>query len=131
MAVDVHRVLWGSPGRTGSRSVTGADESPSEPEVLMVLAALAGEILATGDEEAINDLADALGAELLADHHASNAIEGVLAMVRTYSLRHRMSVRRAPGSAPRRAYDTSNLTAAPNPSRGSDSTSANRTGPGH
>lgn len=96
VAADVHRLLAG--GGSG-------EAHPSEAEVLPILAALAGEVLASEDEVAIADLSDALGAELLASHPASDAIESVLAMVRTYSLRHKMK-RSAPGSAPRRAYDT-------------------------
>lgn len=110
VAADVHRLLRtesepgiGSGHGTSVRDGRPADVS-SEAEILVILAALAGEVLASGDEVAIADLSDALGAELLAEHPASDAIEGVLAMVRTYSLRRKMK-RHAPGSAPRRAYD--------------------------
>ncbi len=95
VAADVHRLLAGA----GS-----AEAGVSEAEVLTILAGLAGEVLASGDEVAITDLSDSLGAELLAEHPSADAIESVLAMVRTYSLRRKMRGR-APGSAPRRAYD--------------------------
>jgi hypothetical protein len=88
---DVHRILAAYPDANAA-------------EVVAVLAAFAGEVLATGDEAAIADLSNALSVEVLADHRCSDAIEAVLAMARTYSLRTKMR-RVAPGSAPRRAYD--------------------------
>ena len=97
VAADVHRLLSSGDG-------PDAADAASEAEVLAVLAALAGEVLASGDEVAMADLSDALGAELLSDHPAADALESVLAMVRTYSLRRKMK-RSAPGTAPRRAYD--------------------------
>lgn len=75
-----------------------------ERTVLTVLPAFAGEILAGDDELAVAELGDALGHQVLQHHQWADAVEGVLAMVRTYSMRKRMrSV--APGSAPRRAYE--------------------------
>lgn len=74
---DVHRILTSFPA-----------DSPAE--LIAVLAGYAGEVLATGDEAAITELSDALSGEVLAQHQASDVIEAVLSMVRTYSLRTRM-----------------------------------------
>lgn len=76
-----------------------------ERTALTVLAAFAGEILADEDELAITELGDALGHQILSQHRWSDAVEGVLAMVRTYSMRKRMRAKSGPGVAPRRSYD--------------------------
>lgn len=76
-----------------------------ERMALTVLAAFAGEILAGDDELAVTELGDALGHQILNQHEWSDAIEGVLALVRTYSMRKRMRAASGPGVAPRRSND--------------------------
>lgn len=74
---------------------------------IAVLAGFAGEVLASGDDASIADLADALSHHILAAGAHVNSAEAVLAMVRSYSMSQKMKQSRGPGAGPRRAYDTS------------------------
>jgi hypothetical protein len=63
-----------------------------EATSLRILPALAGELLASGDEVDVADLKDALGRHLLHEGPNPDVAEAVLAMVRTYTMRQSPNV---------------------------------------